>query len=162
MSQNQTDQVGAAFVQLRDEIQIVADDIGRERVGGTMPAGSARAEQLDLQADGVESVLAAVKALQAIWNRLFGEQRSADVEAVPEPAVGDIYFYENWVAKGHTAVIHKGGCSFCNYGQGRYRKTSTRNGAWSSAYLTVAEAKQAAEAKGAVVSTCAVCVRIAE
>lgn len=70
------------------------------------------------------------------------------------------YFYENWVAKGHTATIHRASCGFCNDGRGVHKGSSNSNGAWSaSPFGCIEEARRAAEATGATVGTCSFCLK---
>jgi len=45
------------------------------------------------------------------------------------------YIYHNWTAeRGGKALIHKGNCRFCNYGQGIHNTGPTRNGEWSGPF----------------------------
>jgi hypothetical protein len=57
--------------------------------------------------------------------------------------------YENWVADGHKARVHRSDCAYCNFGEGIHRHAGTQNGRWSQAFATVDEALAYAKATGA-------------
>jgi hypothetical protein len=57
--------------------------------------------------------------------------------------------YENWVADGHKARVHRSDCAYCNFGEGIHRHAGTRNGRWSRAFDTVDEAFAYAKSTGA-------------
>ena len=67
------------------------------------------------------------------------------------------YIYENWVAHGHVAKIHKGDCSFCNEGKGIHGTDNRRHGQWLGPYTSFTDALQAAKKTRADISTCKVC-----
>ena len=103
----------------------------------------------------------------SLFSRLIRRQRQeSELTAskhFSQPQARDgqsFYFYENWVAKGHTAVIHRATCRFCNDGRGVHPGAGNANGAWSSsAFDTLEDARSAAEAKGAKASNCSFCLR---
>ena len=68
------------------------------------------------------------------------------------------YFYENWVAHGHTAKIHYSHCGFCNSGRGIHQTDSTRCGQWHGPFNTLKEATLAAKDTGATVTKCLKCL----
>lgn len=51
------------------------------------------------------------------------------------------WIYENWRARGHRAVLHRGSWAFCNDGRGRAGGSSPHNAAWHGPYVTLEEAK---------------------
>jgi len=67
------------------------------------------------------------------------------------------YFYENWVAHGHTAKIHYSHCGFCNSGRGIHQTDSTRCGQWQGPFDSLNEATLAAKDTGATVTKCRKC-----
>lgn len=67
------------------------------------------------------------------------------------------YAYENWVAHGHTARLHRGSCSFCTDGVGKTGQKAPRNGKWLGPFATVRQAEDAATKVGAEVSRCRFC-----
>jgi len=68
------------------------------------------------------------------------------------------HVYENWVAEGHKARVHRSTCSFCNNGRGVHPGSGTRNGAWHGPFDTLEEAMIAAIDTGGNVSSCKVCL----
>jgi len=55
-----------------------------------------------------------------------------------------MYFvYENWIAHGHHARVHKATCRHCNNGRGQAHHTdaSDDNGQWHGPFATMAEAR---------------------
>lgn len=69
------------------------------------------------------------------------------------------HVYENWVAEGHKARIHRSDCGYCNNGRGFHPGASSRNGRWHGAFLSLSEAKEAATRTGGNVSFCKHCIR---
>ncbi len=67
------------------------------------------------------------------------------------------YFYENWVAHGHSARIHYSHCGFCNNGRGIHQTDSTRCGQWHGPFDSLKEATLAAKDTGANVTKCLIC-----
>jgi len=67
------------------------------------------------------------------------------------------YFYENWVAHGHSARIHYSHCGFCNSGRGIHQTDSTRCGQWHGPFDSLKEATLAAKDTGATVTKCLKC-----
>ena len=55
------------------------------------------------------------------------------------------WVYENWQARGHKAVIHRGDCGHCNHGQGLSGQgTAPKHGRWLGPYPTLQDAERAA------------------
>ncbi|HSZ40082.1 MAG TPA: DUF2721 domain-containing protein [Trebonia sp.] len=48
----------------------------------------------------------------------------------PGTCSGQFWAYENWVAAGHRATVHRGERGFCNNGAGVHGGGQTRNGRW--------------------------------
>jgi hypothetical protein len=71
---------------------------------------------------------------------------------------GSFFIYENWRARGHVATIHRGECSFCNFGQGMHPGSSTANGRWHKIEGSFAVAMKQAEHTGATVGCCGRCL----
>jgi hypothetical protein len=67
------------------------------------------------------------------------------------------YIYENWVAEGHRARIHRNTCSYCRDGKGVHAHSGTQNGRWHGPFPTVDAAQQVADATGGNVSRCKRC-----
>lgn len=72
-------------------------------------------------------------------------------------ANGGFWAYENWVAAGHRATVHRGECGFCNHGAGVHGGGQTRNGRWLGPFRSFEEAKANAERAGAEVRNCSRC-----
>lgn len=66
------------------------------------------------------------------------------------------FVYENWRAD-NKAKIHKGSCSFCNYGKGIHVQASSTNGKWSKPFASLEEAMKYAKSTGRKVSLCNFC-----
>lgn len=66
--------------------------------------------------------------------------------------------YENWVAAGHRATIHRGECGFCNNGAGVHGGGHTRNGRWLGPFRSREEAEAEAKRAGAEVRDCSRCM----
>lgn len=82
----------------------------------------------------------------------------SDGERSPEAGdKGSFWAYENWVAYGHRATIHRGECGFCNFGAGVHGGGQTRNGRWLGPFRSPEEAKVDAERAGAEVRNCSRC-----
>lgn len=79
-------------------------------------------------------------------------QRGPDVS-------GKFWAYENWVAAGHRATIHRGECGFCNHGAGVHGGGQTRNGRWLGPFTSPDQARADAERAGAEVRDCSRCMR---
>lgn len=63
------------------------------------------------------------------------------------------WVYENWRARGHKAVLHRGQCLFCNDGRGLSGQgTSPDNGRWLGPFENIDQASQAAHNTGAAVT----------
>lgn len=62
------------------------------------------------------------------------------------------YIYENWRARGHKAVIHRGTCKFCNNGAGLFTGTNPENGKWIGPFNEIIEAHLVAQRTGGRVS----------
>ena len=58
------------------------------------------------------------------------------------------YVYENWRARGHKAVIHRGSCGFCNHGKGLTTGTRPEHGRWLGPFTTLSAAQAAAWCSG--------------
>ena len=58
------------------------------------------------------------------------------------------YIYENWRARGHKAVIHRGNCDSCNDGTGVTTGTRPDNGRWLGPFHNEPDAEAAAQATG--------------
>jgi len=73
------------------------------------------------------------------------------------PLSGEQFWvYENWTHD--YAAIHRGECSFCNYGRGMHVGSSTKNGEWLGPFADLDEAKaRAKQTKRASVRRCNVC-----
>jgi hypothetical protein len=67
------------------------------------------------------------------------------------------YFYENWVANGRQAHIHRADCGNCNYGKGVHGTVNERNGRWHGPFKTYKESYQAALRTGGKVYNCQHC-----
>ena len=67
------------------------------------------------------------------------------------------WFYENWVAEGHKARIHRSKCSFCNGGEGIHPGAGKHNGQWVGPFETVTCATEAAKRTDGRVSRCKFC-----
>lgn len=67
------------------------------------------------------------------------------------------YIYENWVAHGHTARIHRGECSFCKEGKGAHGTINERHGRWHGPFRTYSEAYKTAVKIGGKVLDCQHC-----
>lgn len=68
------------------------------------------------------------------------------------------YVYENWTHE--KAIIHRGDCSFCNYGKGIHGETSEKNGHWLKSFDNVLAARIAAQKTGRKqVKLCSFCER---
>jgi len=60
------------------------------------------------------------------------------------------YVYENWRARGHKAIVHKGNCAFCIDVTGLSRPgTRPDRGTWHGPYDTKVEADNVASSLGA-------------
>ena len=68
------------------------------------------------------------------------------------------HVYENWVAEGHKARVHRSTCSFCNGGKGIHPHAGPRNGKWHGPFGGLEEALAAAAKSGGRVSSCKVCL----
>lgn len=71
------------------------------------------------------------------------------------------YVYLNWVAAGHSACIHRGGCSHCREGQGNHPGTGNENGKWiEKSFDSIEGAKAAAlhELPTATIRLCGHCL----
>lgn len=55
------------------------------------------------------------------------------------------YFYENWRARGHKAVIHRADCGSCNNGRGVTTGTRPDNGRWLGPFKDETDAEVAAQ-----------------
>lgn len=64
------------------------------------------------------------------------------------------FVYENWRARGHKAIVHRGTCHFCNDGRGVTTGTRSDNGRWHGPYSTAEQAFDRASATGGRVGTC--------
>ena len=67
------------------------------------------------------------------------------------------FVYENWIAKGHYAKVHRGACGCCNGGQGLTTGTRADNGKWLDPYQSFEEAWEIAistEAEASVFGNC--------
>lgn len=63
------------------------------------------------------------------------------------------YVYENWRARGHKAVIHKGDCPFCKNGNGLSGNgTRIDNGAWHGPFDQLNQAIDFANKTGGRIS----------
>jgi hypothetical protein len=71
---------------------------------------------------------------------------------------GAFWAYENWVADGHRATIHRGECRFCNYGAGVHGGGQTRNGRWLGPFSSTSGATAEADRAGAKVRDCSRCL----
>jgi hypothetical protein len=61
----------------------------------------------------------------------------------------DYWVYENWQARGHKAVIHRGDCGHCNHGRGLSGQgTAPKHGRWLGPYPTLQDAERAAHNTG--------------
>jgi hypothetical protein len=69
----------------------------------------------------------------------------------------NFYVYENWVAEGHKARIHKGSCGDCHEGKGKHPGASNKNGMWHGPFKSLTEAQKAAERTGGHISYCKHC-----
>jgi hypothetical protein len=70
---------------------------------------------------------------------------------------GGFWAYENWVANGHRATIHRKECGFCNDGAGVHGGGQTRNGRWLGPFESAQEAAEEAERAGPEVRACSRC-----
>jgi hypothetical protein len=79
---------------------------------------------------------------------------------------GEFYVYENWTNT--FALVHRGSCSFCKYGQGTQKRgNKTGNGEWHGSFpayddaVTVARQKANRHPNGSVwiVRPCGICLR---
>jgi hypothetical protein len=73
-------------------------------------------------------------------------------------ANGQFWAYENWVAAGHRATVHRSECGFCNDGVGAHGGGQTRNGRWLGRFPSPEAAKAEAERAGAEVRDCSRCM----
>lgn len=71
---------------------------------------------------------------------------------------GSYWAYENWVAYGHRATIHRGDCGSCNNGAGVHGGGSRHTGRWLGPFLSPDEASAEAESVGADVRNCSRCM----
>jgi hypothetical protein len=71
---------------------------------------------------------------------------------------GAFWAYENWVANGHRATVHRGECGFCNYGVGIHGGGQTRNGRWLGPFRSREEAEANAQRAGAEMRNCSRCM----
>jgi len=67
------------------------------------------------------------------------------------------YVYENLIAEGHKAKIHRAECSFCNYGKGIHGTDNIKHGQWLGPFETFADARQAASKTKGTISVCKFC-----
>lgn len=70
------------------------------------------------------------------------------------------YIYEHWTAE-KKAVIHRGECSFCNYGDGIHQNIrGEKNGRWHGPFDSYEEARGIAEGfRNREVRDCKFCLR---
>lgn len=66
--------------------------------------------------------------------------------------------YENWVAYGHRATLHRAECGFCNHGAGVHGGGQTRNGRWLGPFPSPDQARVEAQRSGAEVRDCSRCM----
>ncbi len=69
----------------------------------------------------------------------------------------EFYVYENWQAGEHKAVIHRGRCGHCKYGQGQRGGTDKAHGKWHPPVPSVAAAEALARGTEAMVRHCKSC-----
>jgi len=73
------------------------------------------------------------------------------------PNAQEYYVYENWVAQGHTARIHKAECKFCNYGKGIHNTDNVEHGQWHGPFSCVDDIYQRFSEGGVKISKCKHC-----
>lgn len=61
----------------------------------------------------------------------------------------NLWVYENWVAEGHKARIHRGDCPYCNNGHGIHPGAGNKNGRWLGPFRALDEARLHAKTTGA-------------
>ena len=98
-------------------------------------------------------VAALFRAASPSTSRGTDDQRSQKSRAT-----GQFWAYENWVAAGHRATLHRGECGFCNNGAGAHGGGQTRNGRWLGPFPSPEAAKADAERAGAEVRDCSRCM----
>lgn len=84
--------------------------------------------------------------------------RNEDQGSFDAESKGTFWAYENWVANGHRATLHRAECGFCNYGAGVHGGGQTRNGRWLGPFRSPDKAKGDAERAGAEVRDCSRCM----
>ena len=73
-------------------------------------------------------------------------------------AGSSFWAYENWVAYGHRATVHRRDCGFCNRGAGVHGGGQTRNGRWLGPFRSPKEARAEAGRTGAEIRDCSRCM----
>lgn len=109
---------------------------------------------------GGESTRYAMQPRVAALFRSVSSGRPAQVGdegAWKDAAEATFWAYENWVADGHKALVHRGECGFCNYGAGVHGGGQTRNGRLLGPFSSTEDAIAAAERAGARVRECTRC-----
>jgi hypothetical protein len=77
--------------------------------------------------------------------------QNEDQASLKTEAKGRFWAYENWVANGHPATLHRAECVSCNHGGGAHGGGQTRSGRWLGPFRSPDEAKAAAQCCGAEV-----------
>lgn len=72
------------------------------------------------------------------------------------------YVYENWVADGHKATVHRANCGSCKDGKGVHPNAGPKCGKWHGAFATLKTAQEAAEKTGGTVCQCKRCLTAKE
>ena len=55
--------------------------------------------------------------------------------------MSEFHIYENWRARRHKAIIHRGSCGDCNDGHGKSGGTDSKNGRWHGPFPTLQQAQ---------------------
>ena len=67
------------------------------------------------------------------------------------------YVYENWVANGHTARIHKAECSFCNSGKGIHDTHNVEHGQWHGPFSVIEDMEKSFSPNRVIITKCKIC-----